>query len=267
VLVFTPALQMESNERRQFERELEHALQSDQFELAYQPQIDVRSGQLVGVEALLRWRHPVMGNVSPARFIPVAEEMGLIGRLGFWVMNRACRDAASWPVRIKVAVNVSALQFRTRDVLADVQDALAASLLPANRLEIEITESAFVDEVDRLHSTLNSLQDLGIRFALDDFGTGYSSLAYLHRFPISKIKIDQSFVRGLPDDAQAIAVLRSIQVLASDLGIKTIAEGVETTEQLKCLDLFGCNQVQGYLYARPIFMRSGQESFETRAVG
>ncbi|MEO3389026.1 EAL domain-containing protein [Mesorhizobium sp. CAU 1741] len=274
ILMFTPLLQIASDERRQFERELEQALEGDQFELAYQPQLDLKSGKLVGVEALLRWRHPVIGNVSPAKFVPVAEEMGLIGRLGFWVMKRACRDAAAWPLPIKVAVNVSAYQFRTRDVLADVKDAMAASHLPAERLEIEITESAFVDEVDRLCSTLNCLQDFGIRFALDDFGTGYSSLAYLHRFPISKIKIDQSFVRGLPGDAQAVAVLRSIQVLASDLGIKTIAEGVETTEQLQCLQLFGCNEVQGYLYARPMdnaalvdFMQNAQDFSLARATG
>jgi EAL domain-containing protein (putative c-di-GMP-specific phosphodiesterase class I) len=207
---------------------------------------------MIGAEALLRWTHPTKGPISPALFIPVAEEMGLIHRLGAWVLATACRDAMSWPDPIKIAVNISSIQFETGDLVAAVRQATQASGLPGGRLEIEITESAFVKESARLKEIFDRLLGMGIRFALDDFGTGYSSLGYLHRFPIAQIKIDQSFVTGIPGDGHAMAILRSIKALAEGLGIRTIAEGVETAEQAEILRILGCDDGQGYLFSRPV---------------
>jgi EAL domain-containing protein (putative c-di-GMP-specific phosphodiesterase class I) len=218
----------------------------------YQPQVSLPTESYVGAEALLRWKHPVKGFISPVVFIPIAEEMGLIHRLGGWVLTKACCDATRWPTPIKVAVNVSSLQFETGDLVESVRTALMTSGLPAARLELEITESAFVQESERLKGTFDQLLDLGVSFALDDFGTGYSSLGYLHRFPISKIKIDRSFVSGLPKDGHAMAIVRSVIALAYGLQIRTIAEGIETSEQAEALRLIGCDDGQGYLFSKPI---------------
>jgi EAL domain-containing protein (putative c-di-GMP-specific phosphodiesterase class I) len=178
--------------------------------------------------------------------------MGLIHRLGAWVLTAACREATQWPSTMKIAVNVSAVQFATGDLVAVVREALEVSGLPAERLELEITESAFVQDSKSLGEIFERLLALGIRFALDDFGTGYSSLGYLHRFPIAKIKIDRSFVSNIPADGQAMAILRSIRALADGLGIKTIAEGIETQEQAETLRLMGCQDGQGYLFSKPV---------------
>ena len=239
-------------ERLALERDLTDAIEAGAFELAYQPQIGLRSGAWTGAEALVRWRHPERGLVSPAEFIPVAEETGLIHRLGALVLHAACRDALRWPETIKVAVNVSPLQFLTGDIVGTVRSALAASGLDPRRLELEITESAFVGENHRLAGIFEDLLALGVTFALDDFGTGYSSLGYLHRFPIAKIKIDRSFVTDIPGSRHSMAVLRSVVVLADGLGIRTIAEGVETPNQADILRELGCGEGQGYLYSRPL---------------
>ncbi|WP_416357552.1 EAL domain-containing protein [Aureimonas phyllosphaerae] len=239
-------------ERLALERDLAAAIDAGAFELAYQPQIDLQSGRWTGAEALLRWRHPERGFVSPAEFVPVAEETGLIHRLGAFVLEVACRDAARWPAAIKIAVNVSPLQFLTGDIVGAVRSALASSGLDPKRLELEITESAFVGENHRLAGIFSDLLALGVTFALDDFGTGYSSLGYLHRFPIAKIKIDRSFVTDIPGNRHSMAVLRSVVVLADGLSIRTIAEGIETGQQAEILGELGCGEGQGYLYAKPL---------------
>jgi diguanylate cyclase (GGDEF)-like protein len=252
VVLFEPVMEEDRLARLELEADLNEAFDDDQFHLVYQPQYDLASGDMVGAEALLRWKHPTRGFVSPVVFIPMAEEMGLIHRLGAWVLATACREATQWPPTMKIAVNVSAVQFATGDLVAVVREALEISGLPAERLELEITESAFVQDSKSLGETFERLLALGIRFALDDFGTGYSSLGYLHRFPIAKIKIDRSFVSNIPADGQAMAILRSIRALADGLGIKTIAEGIETQEQAETLRLMGCQDGQGYLFSKPI---------------
>jgi diguanylate cyclase (GGDEF)-like protein len=252
VVTFEPFMDDARLARLELERDLAAAIENKEFEVVYQPQLGLRSGELVGVEALLRWRRPDGGIVSPARFIPVAEEMGLIHRLGAWVLATACRDAVGWPLPVKVAVNISPVQFETGDLVEAVRQALRSSQLPAERLELEITESTFMRESRRLAESFGRLLEIGVKFSLDDFGTGYSSLAYLHRYPISKIKIDRSFVTGVPADTHSMAILRSVMALAEGLGIRTIAEGIETSEQAEVLRMLGCDDGQGYLFSRPI---------------
>ncbi len=252
VVAFEPFMDGARLERLKLEQDLGQAFENNEFRVVYQPQFCLSSGKIVGAEALVRWLHPKRGFVSPVDFIPVAEEMGLIHRLGGWVLDTACREAMGWPLPIKIAVNVSAIQFETGDLVAAVRHALEISGLPPERLELEITESAFVEESDGLKPIFDELLAIGASFALDDFGTGYSSLGYLHRFPIAKIKIDRSFVTDILTSNHSIAVLRSIITLADGLAIRTIAEGIETPEQAAMLRLSGCDDGQGYLFARPI---------------
>ncbi len=252
IVLFAPAMEKRRIERIQLEQDLVVGFDRGEFQVLYQPQVSLRTGRLVGAEALLRWYHPSNGLVPPDKFIPIAEEIGLIHRLGAWVLSTGCRDATTWPDHIKLAVNVSSIQFETGDLTASVSEALIGSGLPPSRLELEITESAFVKENSGLVAIFDQLMSLGIKFALDDFGTGYSSLGYLHRFPIAKIKIDKSFVNNVPGDGQAMAILRSIRALAEGLGIQTIAEGIETTSQEEVLRALGCDHGQGYLYSKPV---------------
>jgi EAL domain-containing protein (putative c-di-GMP-specific phosphodiesterase class I) len=214
--------------------------------------LGLADGQVLGFEALVRWQHADRGMVSPAEFIPVAEETGQIIPLGNWVLREACRQAAAWPTPARVAVNLSAVQFRSQSVIDMVDEALRDSQLPPERLEIEITETALIDDHDVAEVTLSALRARGVHVALDDFGTGYSSLAYLRRFPIDKLKIDGMFVRTLGQDADAEAVVTAIISLAKALQLSTTAEGVETPEQLTLLRAMGCTDVQGYLVARPM---------------
>jgi EAL domain-containing protein (putative c-di-GMP-specific phosphodiesterase class I) len=215
----------------------------------YQPQIAADSTSVFGVEALLRWRHPVHGMIPPAEFIPVAEETGLIVPIGEWVLRTACRDAASWR-GITVSVNVSPTQFRQRDLVRSVEKALCVSRLEAARLEIEVTEGVLIQNTSEALKTLNQLKSVGIMIAMDDFGTGYSSLSYLQKFPFDKIKIDRSFVASLREENSAI--VRAILGLGRNLGMRTCAEGVETREQLELLRREGCEQIQGFLFGRPM---------------
>jgi EAL domain-containing protein (putative c-di-GMP-specific phosphodiesterase class I) len=205
----------------------------------------------VGVEALLRWNHPERGPVSPAEFIPVAEEIGLIIPLGQWVLRQACTEAARWPGGLKVAVNLSPVQFRGRGLLTTVTQTLAAAGLPPDRLELEITEAVLLEQNEANIGTLHQLRALGTRIAMDDFGTGYSSLSYLRRFPFDKIKIDRSFVFDSIAGQQGEAIIRTIAELGSTLGIQTTAEGIETAEQLQIVRRAGCTEGQGYLIGRP----------------
>jgi diguanylate cyclase (GGDEF)-like protein/PAS domain S-box-containing protein len=247
---FEARMDAEIQARRAIELDLREALSRTELEVFYQPLFDLRRNRVSGFEALLRWRHPERGMVSPAQFIPIAEDLRLINPIGDWVLGRACDDAGSWPEHVKIAVNLSPMQFRTDDLVPAVERALTHSGLPAHRLEIEITESALLQNNDKVLSTLHQLHALGVRIALDDFGTGYSSLSYLRSFPFDKIKIDQSFVREI-GRADCLAIVTSIASLARQLGMSTTAEGVETAEQLTELQAAGCDEVQGFYFDRP----------------
>ena len=248
--LFLPEMDAVVRARRAMELDLREALALDQFTLFYQPQVIVGQG-IRGFEALLRWMHPVRGMVGPAVFIPLAEEAGLIGTLGDWVLRQACRTAASWPGGVTVAVNISPLQFQGRDIIADVSAALAESGLPAGRLEVEITEAVMLSDDEAVLETLHGLRATGVRVAMDDFGTGYSSLSYLSRFPFDKLKIDQSFVRGLDGRSDGVAIIRAMIGLGRAMGMTVSAEGVETMEQMKMLSLEGCDELQGFLFGKP----------------
>jgi predicted signal transduction protein with EAL and GGDEF domain len=249
---FQPEMDAQMQERRKLELDLRKALLADQFELYYQPLIEVASGEVSGFEALIRWNHPERGLVPPDAFIPVAEEIGLIVPLGDWVLKQACREAATWPGKLTVAVNLSAVQFRNQMLALSVVSALGQSGLAASRLELEITESVLLQDDRSVLDALHQLRDLGVRICMDDFGTGYSSLSYLRSFPFDKIKIDRSFIRELGKGNDAVAIVRAVLELGSSLGMITTAEGVETEEQLEILRAEGCMQLQGYLFSRPV---------------
>ena len=238
--------------RRALELDLRAAVEAQAFELHYQPIYDLAAERICGFEALLRWTHPVRGRVSPAEFVPLAEEIGLIVPLGEWVLARACREAAAWPDDLKVAVNVSAAQFTSAGLIATVRNALAETGLPAHRLELEITESVLLVNGNATVAILHGLRGLGTRIAMDDFGTGYSSLSYLRSFPFDKMKIDQCFTRDLTVEQGSGFIVRAVISLASSLGMTTTAEGVETPEQLARLREEGCDEVQGYLFSPPV---------------
>jgi predicted signal transduction protein with EAL and GGDEF domain len=249
--VFEREMDARLQARRALELDLRKALADGQFELFYQPLIDLPTETISCCEALLRWNHPGRGFVSPAEFIPLAEEIGLIVPLGEWVLREACLEAAKWPRRMKVAVNLSPAQFKRRNLAPAVVRALSASALSANRLELEITESVLLLEDDATVKTLHLLRGLGVRISMDDFGTGYSSLSYLRSFPFDKIKIDRSFVRDLAEKEDCAAIVRAVAGLGASLGITTTAEGVETVEQLALVRAQGCTEAQGYLFSRP----------------
>jgi diguanylate cyclase (GGDEF)-like protein/PAS domain S-box-containing protein len=232
--------------------DLQDAINRDEFELAYQPLVNMQTGQVKELEALLRWKHPGRGWVSPAEFIPCAEESGLIIPIGEWVLKRACREAAAWPGKMRVAVNLSPVQFRDKALLETTAAALMESSLPADRLELEITESVLLLDDDVNLSLLRDLREMGIRIALDDFGTGYSSLSYLQRFPFDKLKIDRSLVSHVAESEGGRAVIRAVIAMCRALDISITAEGVETQEQFDRLRMESCDQVQGYLISRPV---------------
>ena len=249
---FAAALDEAMQARRQLEVNLRGALDGDELSLHFQPLVDMRTGAISTCEALVRWQSPQYGNVSPADFIPLAEETGLIVGLGEWVLAESCKAATNWPRETRVAVNVSPVQLRSGGVGKAVERALAVSGLSPERLEIEITESVFVENWAEIQETLKTLQALGVRVSLDDFGTGYSSLSYLCSFRFDKLKIDKSFVHGLGKHDDSAAVVKAIAALAADLGISITAEGVETEEQLELLAAHGCTEAQGFLFSRPV---------------
>jgi diguanylate cyclase (GGDEF)-like protein/PAS domain S-box-containing protein len=248
---FEAAMHDRVTARRNLELDLRAALAEGQFELHYQPIINLERNEIVACEALLRWNQPVRGTIPPAEFIPVAEETGLIAKLGEWVMRTACAEALNWPADVKVSVNVSPRQFLNSDFFKIVSDALAMTGLAATRLEIEITESLLMQDTGLILATLNRLHDLGVRIAMDDFGTGYSSLCYMRSFPFSRIKIDRSFIKDLSDENDSAAIVRAIADLAHNLRINTTAEGVETREQQRIARDLGCTEMQGYLFSHP----------------
>jgi len=238
--------------RRILELDLRKALANEEFELFFQPLVNLKSGRISTCEALIRWNHPVRGTVSPTDIIPIAEDMGLIVDLGRWILRKACMECMKWPEGVSVAVNFSPQQFHQRDVLSEVRYALEVSGLPANRLEIEITESSLLRNTQLTHDVLSQLHSLGVRISLDDFGTGYSSLSYLHNFPLQKVKIDRSFLEGIDSD-RPLTLLRGVARLSADLGMSVVVEGIETNEQLELISADGAvTEAQGYLFSPPV---------------
>ncbi len=249
---FDPGLTERVLVRRALEADLRRALERREFELHYQPQVDICGGGVTGLEALIRWRSPQRGLVLPGSFIALAEQLGLIGAIGDWVLHEACREAVLWPDTVTVAVNASPLQFETGRLARSVADALASTGLAAGRLEVEITENLLLRDTGAVLDTLTALQAQGVRLVLDDFGTGYTSLSQLSRFRFDKIKIDRSFVSPVEISVQSNAIVRSIAALGTSLGIPTTAEGVETVAQLEQIKADGCTCVQGYFFSRPV---------------
>jgi diguanylate cyclase (GGDEF)-like protein len=249
---FEPAMDARARARRSLEKDLRAALENVELELFYQPKLDVQTEALNGFEALIRWRHPTRGLVSPVDFIPLAEELGLIVPFGEQVLREACRQATKWPDELSVAVNLSPVQFRSSPIAAIVRDALETSGLSPDRLELEITETVLIGDTASTLATLRELRELGVHISLDDFGTGYSSIGYLSRFPFDRIKIDQSFVRDLMAGTPSLAIVRAIITLGKALGIAVTAEGVETLDQLALLRAEHCLEVQGFLFSRPV---------------
>ncbi|WP_051959368.1 putative bifunctional diguanylate cyclase/phosphodiesterase [Janthinobacterium sp. RA13] len=253
---YAPAMNASMLARLSLESELRHALERGQFHLVYQPQVELDSGRIVGMEALLRWQHPTLGAIAPGDFIHLAEEMGLIVPIGAWVLQTACAQAKAWQRQglggLRLAVNLSARQFRQSGLLQSVREILAVTGLEARFLELELTESMMMQDVEQAISTMGKLKTLGLQLSIDDFGTGYSSLAHLRHFPIDVLKIDKSFVSDITHSNDDAAIVQAIIALAHSLRLKVIAEGVETAQQLAFLRQHGCDQMQGYLFSRPL---------------
>ena len=248
---FEPEMDAKMHERRTLEINLRKAIAVGEFELFYQPLMNLETSTLTGFEALLRWNHPTRGMIPPATFIPLAEDTGLIIPIGEWVLRQACNEAAKWPDDIKVAVNLSPVQFRNKNLVSMVTSAITNAGIAPTRLELEITETAMLQNTEQTLAVLHMLQGIGVHVSMDDFGTGYSSLSYLRSFPFDKIKIDQSFVRDLDKGDEAIAIIRAISGLGRTLGMMTTVEGIETKEQLEQIRAEGCTEVQGYLFSKP----------------
>jgi diguanylate cyclase (GGDEF)-like protein len=250
--VFNPQMDAAAQAAMRLRSDMREALTRGDFELYYQPIVSTETGKVTTCEALMRWKHAERGWISPGMFIPVAESTGLIVQLGEWALCKACAEALAWPDDVKVAVNLSSVQFQNGKLVGTVFSALAGSGLAPARLELEITESVLLGNNDRNATTLKQLHELGVRLSMDDFGTGFSSLSYLRNFPFDKIKIDQSFIRNLVEDGRSKAIVRAITGLATSFCMTSTAEGVETKDQLDCLMGTGCSEIQGYFYARPV---------------
>ncbi|MGB6567460.1 MAG: EAL domain-containing protein, partial [Xanthobacteraceae bacterium] len=249
--IFEKRMNDDVNSRREIELQLRDALTNGGLDVHYQPIVDLRNYAITGFEALMRWPHPSKGMISPAKFIPVAEECGLIDALGRWILVEACNRAKQWPVDMKVSVNVSPIQLAKPDFVATVQSVLATTGLDPHRLVLECTETIFIEDSEKMLSTLHKLKQIGVQIALDDFGTGYSSLSYLRSFPFDIVKIDRSFVSDLDASTSSSVIVQAVILIAGSLGIRTVAEGIETEAQLTLLKLLGCNDVQGYLLGKP----------------
>ncbi|HEY4921906.1 MAG TPA: GGDEF domain-containing phosphodiesterase, partial [Xanthobacteraceae bacterium] len=250
--IYEPEMDAEARLKRDLEVDLREALAQQQFVLHYQTIIDVPNRRVCAAEALVRWNHPTRGLLAPDRFIPIAEEAGLIIPMGEWILHQACRDAAAWPEHVKIAVNLSPVQIRSGNLLNCVTDALVSSGLSPRRLELEVTESVLLDATAESLAVLHQLKATGIAIVLDDFGTGYSSLSYLRIFPFDKIKIDKSFVAEFSSRADCAAIVCAVTGLGRSLQLETTGEGVETAEQFELLRAAGCTQVQGFLFDRPV---------------
>jgi EAL domain-containing protein (putative c-di-GMP-specific phosphodiesterase class I) len=253
---FTIDMDRRARERMVIENDLRAGLERDELRLFYQPRVDCRSGRLLGAEALVRWQHPELGLVTPARFIPIAEETGLIIPLGTWVLMEACRQQAAWGdagmAGIVISVNLSAAQLNAPDLLETIRTALLHYQINPALIELELTESLLMEHVTSTIELLNAIKGLGVSLSVDDFGTGYSSLNYLHRFPIDKLKIDQSFVSDMLDDPNDLAITKAVIGLGHTLGLRVVAEGVEKMEEMRVLSAAGCDELQGYLFGKPM---------------
>ena len=247
---FEPEMDARMKGRRELEMNLRNALVNNELELYYQPLVNLKNNEISAFEALLRWHHPTRGMISPNDFIPIAEETGLIVPVGEWVLRQACEETANWPNDVKVAVNLSPAQLKSRNLVQVVMSALANSGMAANRLQLEITESVLMQNTFATLATLHELRKLGVQIAMDDFGTGYSSLSYLRSFPFDKIKIDRSFIQDLANGAEPYAIVRAVTGLANNLSIISTAEGVETQQQLDTLQNVGCTEMQGHLFSK-----------------
>ncbi|WP_247816275.1 EAL domain-containing protein [Bradyrhizobium sp. 40] len=250
IRLFTSAMDQQLRQRRAVEHDLRSAVENAELFLEYQPQVDSLR-QIVGYEALVRWQHPIRGVIAPGEFIPIAEESGLITKIDEWVLKEACRAATLWETPLRIAVNISAAQFRRENLETQVKRALRESGLAPARLELEITEGVLIEDVGRASETMKRLKSLGVLIALDDFGTGYSSLSYLYAFPLDRIKIDRFFVASLGTSDKSIGIVRAVIGLTHSFGIPVLAEGVETNEQMSMLVSMGCDEMQGYLIGRP----------------
>jgi predicted signal transduction protein with EAL and GGDEF domain len=248
---FEPEMDAHIKARRWLEIDLRQAIADRAFEVYYQPCLSLEDNSITGCEALVRWRHSDRGMISPAEFIPIAEETGLINQLGEWVLTTACAEAVTWPDDIKLAVNVSPVQFKTGTLALKIVAALAATGLPASRLELEITEAVLIRDDETALAILHQLREIGVRIALDDFGTGYSSLSYLQRFPFDKIKIDRCFVNDIAEPAGSSCIVQAVVNIAAERHMTTTAEGVETQRQQELLRALGCSEMQGYLFSPP----------------
>jgi predicted signal transduction protein with EAL and GGDEF domain len=249
---FEHGMDVMAQARRNLQLDLRSAVASKALQVHYQPLFNLHTKRISTCEALLRWPHPVRGMIPPAEFIPVAEEMGLIVDIGNFVLREACTECAKWPDDVRVAVNMSAIQFRRGNVTEGIREALEASGLAPGRLEIEITESVFLNDIELTRYWLDQLQEMGVRISLDDFGTGYSSLSYLHNFPLQKVKIDRSFLEGIDSD-RPLTLLRGVARLSADLGMSVVVEGIETNEQLELISADGAvTEAQGYLFSPPV---------------
>ncbi|MGH6710397.1 MAG: EAL domain-containing protein [Bradyrhizobium sp.] len=258
---FEPVMDLQMQTRRVMEQDLRKALPSGEFELHYQPVVNLASNEISGFEALIRWNHPTKGLISPAAFIPLAEEIGFIVPMGEWVIRQACATAAQWPDNLHIAINISAVQFRNPGLMQVITGALAASGLQPSRLEIEITETVLLHNKETTLAVLHQLRALGIRIAMDDFGTGYSSLTYLQSFPFDKIKIDRSFVKDITENSGSLNIVRAVAALANGMGMTATAEGVETKEQLERIASEGCTEMQGFLFSKPLPAREIERLF------
>jgi diguanylate cyclase (GGDEF)-like protein len=261
---FEPEMDAQMQERRTMEVDLRRALTADQFELHYQPIVNLATDEVSAFEALIRWHHPLKGLVPPSAFIPLAEEIGCIVAIGEWVIRQACATAVTWPADVKVTVNLSPAQFRSPGLVQVVTGALATSGLPADRLELEITESILLQDNETTLGMLYQLRELGVMIAMDDFGTGYSSLSYLQSFPFDRIKIDRSFVKDIGDSVGSINIVRAVVAMAKGLGMATTAEGVETQEQRDSVYSEGCTEMQGFLFSKPLPANEIEKLFLTR---
>ena len=258
---FEPVMDLQMQTRRIMEQDLRRALPSGEFELHYQPVVNLASNEISGFEALIRWNHPTKGMISPAAFIPLAEEIGFIVPMGEWVIRQACTTAEQWPDNLHIAVNISAVQFRNPGLMQVITGALTASGLNPARLEIEITETVLLHNKEATLAVLHQLRALGIRIAMDDFGTGYSSLTYLQSFPFDKIKIDRSFVKDITENSGSLNIVRAVAALANGMGMTATAEGVETKEQLDRIASEGCTEMQGFLFSKPLPAREIERLF------
>ena len=250
---YEPALHARAEERRKIELALHGAMDAGEFSLAYQPVVDALTGEIMSFEALLRWHNPELGQIPPTKFIPIAEETGMLGRIGEWVLRTACREAATWPSDISIAVNVSPRQLRDPGFIVTLVSSLTQAGLEPERLELEVTETVFLELTNATQKILHQIQSLGVKLAMDDFGTGYSSLGYLRRAEFDTLKIDRSFVQSISaQDPESTAIIRAVVALAGSLGMKTVAEGVSTDEQLQLVRSLGCDKIQGYIFSRPV---------------